>query len=83
MPGLKSANASKQLEYVSRISVLAIAVCLYSGGSLWAQTSDSNSGDTNKSWTTTTESQAEGVNPTRTTESHTQSGNRTVDRQSV
>ena len=83
MPGLKSTNASKRLEYVSRFSLLAIAVCLYSGVALWAQTPDSPTEETNKSWTTTTESQGESVNPTRTTESHTQSGNRTVDEQSV
>jgi hypothetical protein len=39
--------------------------------------------DGNQSWTSTTESQSDNVNPTRTTESHTQSGNRTVDKQSV
>jgi hypothetical protein len=82
MPGLKSTNASKRLEYVSRVSVLAIAVCLGSGCVLWAQTA-SKTEDSNKSWTTTTEAQGENVNPTRTTESHTQSGNRTVDKQSV
>jgi hypothetical protein len=48
---------------------------------LWAQASDS--GDANKSWTTTTESRSDDVNPTRTIERHTQSGNRTVDTRSV
>jgi hypothetical protein len=51
--------------------------------SLSAQTSDSQTGDPNKSWTATTESQSDNVNPTRTIESHTQSGNRTLDMQSV
>ena len=83
MPGLKSTNASRRLEYLSRVSVLAIAVLLSSGCVLWAQTPDSKTDDSNKSWSTTTEAQGEGVNPTRTTESHTQSGNRTVDKQSV
>jgi len=50
---------------------------------LWAQTSDSQTGDANQSWTTTTESHRDNVNPTRTIESHTQSGNRTLDKQAV
>jgi hypothetical protein len=40
-------------------------------------------GDANKSWTATTESQSEHLNPTRTIESHTQGDNRTVDKQSL
>jgi hypothetical protein len=65
------------------LMLLAIAACLCSGPMLCAQTSDSQTSDANKSWTNTTESQGDNVNPTRTTESHTQSGNRTVDNQSV
>jgi len=50
----------------------------------WAQTPDPQEGDQNKSWKATTESEGSGnTNPTRTIESHTQSGNRTVDKQSV
>jgi len=48
-----------------------------------AQTSDSQTGDADKSWTATTESQSDNINPTRTSESHTHSGNRTLDTQSV
>jgi hypothetical protein len=47
---------------------------------LWAQTSES---DANQSWTITRESQSDNVNPTRTLESHSQSGNRTLDKQSL
>jgi hypothetical protein len=50
---------------------------------LWGQTSNPPSDDASKSWTNTTQSQSDGANPTRTTESHTQSGNRTVDNQSL
>jgi hypothetical protein len=50
---------------------------------LWAQTSDSQTSDADKSWTATTESQSDNVNPTRTTESHTRNGNRTLDSQSL
>ena len=42
-----------------------------------AQDSQKSSGD--ESWTTTRENTAQNVNPSRTTESHTKSGNRTVD----
>jgi len=45
--------------------------------------SDSQTSDTNKSWTATTESQRPNTNPTRSTESHTKSGNRTVDKQTI
>jgi hypothetical protein len=68
---------------LSQLMPLVIAAYLCSGLALWAQSSDSRSGDPNKSWTATTESQSDNVNPTRTIESHTQSGNRTLDRQSV
>jgi hypothetical protein len=65
---------------------ISIATFLCSALALWAQTSDSQAGDpdsANKSWNVTTESQGGTVNPTRTLKSHTQSGNRTVDNQSV
>jgi hypothetical protein len=60
----------------------AISVSLVSGFA-FSQTSDSQTGEANKSWTSTTDLQSNGANPTRTTESHTQSGNRTLDNQSV
>lgn len=56
---------------------------LGSGPALWAQASDSQTGDPNKSWTATTNSHRENSDPMRTIESRTQSGNRTLDRQSV
>jgi hypothetical protein len=62
--------------------LLLIAIVIFSSLALWAQTSDSETGDANKSWTATTNSQSD-ADSTRTTESHTQSGNRTVDEQSV
>src|ERR1019366_9211553 len=68
---------------LSRLMLLASAAYFCSGLTLSAQTSDSQTGDPNKSRTATTESQSDNVNPTRTIESHTQSGNRTLDKQSV
>jgi hypothetical protein len=63
--------------------LLAIGAYFCFGLALWAQTSDSQTADENKSWTATTESQSDNVNPIRATVSHTQSGNRIVDKQSV
>src|ERR1039458_895351 len=68
---------------LSQLMLLASAAYFCSGLTLSAQTSDSQTGDPNKSRTATTESQSDNVNPTRTIESHTQSGNRTLDKQSV
>jgi hypothetical protein len=67
----------------SHLVSLAIAACLCSGFSLSAQTSDSQPSDANKTWTAATESHSDNLNPTRTIESHTQSGNRTLDNQSL
>jgi hypothetical protein len=68
---------------LSQIILLAIGLSLSSNVALCAQTSDSQTGDANRSWVTSTESQSDNVNPTRTLESHTQSGNRTLDKQSI
>jgi hypothetical protein len=46
--------------------------------------SDASSGETNQSWTATTQQQLpSSVNPTRTSETHTEAGSRTVDNQST
>jgi hypothetical protein len=68
---------------LSQLMLLAIGTYFCSTLALWAQTSDSPPGDAANSWTATTESQSANVNPTRTIESHTQSGNRTLDKQSL
>jgi hypothetical protein len=65
------------------MSMLIIGPCFCLNLALWAQTADSKSSDADQSWTTSTESNRDDVNPTRTTESHTKSGNRTVDKQSL
>jgi hypothetical protein len=50
----------------------------------WSQTADSDSANANKSWKGTTESQDSALGSRmRSVESHTQNGNRTVDKQSV
>lgn len=71
------------LGYVPRI---LIVVCLTPLGAI-AQTQggpDASTGDTNRSWTATSQQQLPGgANPTRTSETHTEAGGRTVDNQSV
>jgi hypothetical protein len=63
--------------------LLAIGTYFSCSPALWSQTSGSPAGDAANSWTATTESQNGNINPTRTIESHTQSGNRTLDKQSL
>jgi hypothetical protein len=63
--------------------LLATAIYLCLSGAALAQTPDSQDGDSEKSWTATTESKEDNTNPTRTIRSHTQNGNRTVDVQSL
>ncbi len=60
----------------------AVVTCLCSALATRAQTSDTQT-DANKSWRVNTDSQNENLNPTRIFKSHTQSGNRTVDNQSI
>lgn len=83
MPRMRLSNVYARLRCFSRIALLTAGVCLASSVLLRAQSSDPQTTDTDKPWTTTTETQPENANPTRTTESHTQSGNRTIDKQST
>lgn len=66
-----------------RKSLPFASLCLWLSCAAFAQTTDSQSGASNKSWTVTTDSKTDATNPTRTIQSHTQSGNRTVDVQSL
>jgi hypothetical protein len=76
------AHASR-IARLSQLMLLAIGAYFCSSLALWAQTSDSPTGDATNSWTATTETQSGDMNPRRTVESHTQSGNRTLDKQSL
>ena len=68
---------------LSQLMLLAIGAYFCYGLALWAQASDSQTDEANKFWTATTDSHSENADPIRTIESHTQSGNRTLDMQSV
>lgn len=70
-------------KHLSQLALLAIAACCCSRPMLWAQASDSQTGEANQSWTAATETQSDGVSLTRTVESHNQRGNQTLDNQSL
>ncbi len=64
--------------------VVALVAYLCSSVGLAQSNSSSNSNDSgNQSWNSTTEIHNANADPLRTTESHTRSGNRTTDKQSV
>jgi len=67
----------------AKFLLLAIAACLSSAVALWAQAPNSQTDAANTNWTSTTDSRNGDADPFRTIESHSQSGNRTVDKQSV
>ncbi len=67
----------------AKFILLAIAAYVVSGGTLWAQAPSSQSDAANTNWTSTTDSHNGDADPIRTIESHSQSGNRTLDKQSV
>jgi hypothetical protein len=75
---MESPNLTKVLWFTLSVVLLYLPPSF-----LYAQTPYTEAGDANQSWTTGTESRAANTNPTRTTESHTHSGNRTVDSQNV
>jgi hypothetical protein len=66
-----------------QLMLLATGAYFCSSCALWAQTSDSQSDEANKSWTVTSESRSSDTDPIRTIVSHTQSGDRTLDKQSL
>lgn len=62
------------------LNALVVAgVC--AGGAVCVLAQDAQQSGGDESWTKTTENAAQYANPSRTTESHSKSGNRTVDRQ--
>jgi hypothetical protein len=62
-------------------STISVILCL--GSAVWAQAQDAQPKNTDESWKATTQSSVDYSNPARTTESHTKSGNRSVDKKSV
>src|SRR5246127_2513127 len=60
------------------ISMISVILCVGLAASAQAQEAQSN--DTNESWTATAQTSGDNANPSRTMESHTKSGNRSVDK---
>jgi hypothetical protein len=79
---MPKANVSRAAR-LSLLILLAIALCWVSGLALSAQTADTQSPPQDQPWTATTDLKSNNANPTRTAESHTQSGNRTLDTHSL
>jgi hypothetical protein len=82
MPATKVRERTRHLPLIFFFAALT---CLYCAESIAAQSSDSQSDSqsTPQSWTDTSDIHTDGTNPTRMTQSHNQSGNRTVDHQSI
>jgi hypothetical protein len=77
-------SADGRLRTSMSVLLLPIAAYLCLGLALYAQTDDSQeTKDANKSWTATTDFKRSDVNPPRIIESHTQNGNRTLDKRTV
>jgi len=62
-------------------SITSVIFCVASVVCAHAQDAQPNS--SNESWTVTTQASRDNTNPSRTTESHAESGNRSVDKQSL
>jgi hypothetical protein len=60
-----------------------ISVILCIGSAARAQAQDAQPNSVDESWTATTQTHVDNTNPLRTTESHSKSGNRSVDKQTV
>lgn len=62
---------------------LMTSAILCVGAVVCAHAQDAQPNNTNESWTATTQTSRDNTNPSRTAESHTMSGNRTVDKQDM
>ena len=60
-----------------------IFLTLCAGSAVCVQAQDARSNNADESWTATSQTSIDNTNPLRTMESHTKSGNRSVDRQKV
>jgi hypothetical protein len=83
LSGQKDANRALCARRWRKSGLLVAGAYLCASCAVWAQTSNSTDGAPTKSWTATTDARTDSGNPTRTFESHTQSGDRTVDVRSL
>ncbi len=75
----------KNQHVVCAIELLTRFMCLilWVGTAVCAQAQDAQPNNTDESWTATTQTSVDNTNPSRTIESHTKSGDRSVDKQRV
>ena len=66
-----------------RFALFALGAYSCSIPALWSQTSVPQTGDADQSWTAATDTQSDDANFLRTVKSHTQSGNRVLDSESI
>jgi hypothetical protein len=83
LSGLNESRGSTYARSLRKFILLASGIYFCCSSVLLAQTADSKTNDSDKSWTSTSDSKEDYANPTRTIESHTQNGDRTVDVQSL
>src|SRR5208282_3791933 len=84
IPMVNTYERSRRICGKPGVLLVAISACFCFHPHLRAQTFDSRTPETpNQSWTATTDSNSDNLNPTRTTETHMQNGNRTLDKRSV
>jgi hypothetical protein len=77
-------EGSRRIYGQSVLLLVALSACFYFHPHLGAQTVDSQVPETpNQSWTATTDRKINDTKPTRIVESHSQNGNRTLDKRSV
>jgi hypothetical protein len=62
-------------------SILSVSLCV--GAAVWVQAQTAQQGSTDESWTASRNTTVANTNPSRTIESHSKSGNRTVDKQTL
>jgi hypothetical protein len=78
---MKQTRAVRQSRQLWMRSIVSLCLCLVTAVCVKAQSAPSSGSD--ESWTATRDTTVANNNPSRTTESHSKSGNRTVDKQTV
>jgi hypothetical protein len=77
----RESQAAASLTKLLITSMISVILCI--GSAARAQAQDAQPKSVDESWTATTQTHVENTSPLRTTESHSKSGNRNVDKQSV
>lgn len=81
--GQNESKRSACVRLSGKVILFVTGLYLCCSAAVLAQTSDSQKGDSGKSWSATTDLKTDSGNPTRTIRSHSQEGNRTVDVRSL